>query len=140
MVVPFEGQAEVEGACPVNGDFVELHQVAIEMQHVGLVDVFDAEIVYYEGEGYGFCAVLEEARCKFTLVVIGSFKVSDKLIVGKDAGLGKTVHAASNFNVDVIIVDKGMEMIFLENFWRDILDVDLHVLKTVHWGSEVEIV
>ena len=44
-IVPVEGDAAEKGSRPVNLDFIVLFQGCDEMIDVGLVDIFDAEVV-----------------------------------------------------------------------------------------------
>ena len=61
-VVPVNGESAEEGTSPVDGDGVEFLEGLDEVVGVLLSDLLDAEVVYDEGELYGFGVVLPQRR------------------------------------------------------------------------------
>ena len=53
VVIPFKGDAAVQFAFPFRGDLVEILEGPYEVIGMILSFVFDAKVVYHEGEGYG---------------------------------------------------------------------------------------
>ncbi len=51
----------------------------------------------------------------------------------------KAVHAAANFDVYVVIVDEPMDIVFGHGALGNVANVNSHVFRMVHGGSEVEI-
>ena len=63
----------------------------------------------------------------------------DKSIVGNESGLGETVHAASNFDVDVAIVEQWAQVIVFNDGVGEHPNGDTHILISFHWRAEIEI-
>ena len=63
----------------------------------------------------------------------------DELIVCKPACLWEAVHAASYFNVDMSIVDKGAQIVLVDDDVGNHIDGDTHVLVSFHGRSEIKI-
>ena len=61
-VVPVDGESTEEGTSTLNGDGVEFLEGLDEVVGVLFSDVLDAEVVYDEGEPYGFFVVLPQCR------------------------------------------------------------------------------
>ena len=59
-VVPVDGKSAEEGTSPVDGDGVEFLEGLDEVVGVLLSGLLDAEVVYDEGEEYGFGVVLPQ--------------------------------------------------------------------------------
>ena len=52
-------------------------------------------------------------------------------MVGKDTSLFQATHASKDGNVCIAIVNSWQEIVLLNNFWRCVLEEELHVL----WGG-----
>ena len=61
-VVSVNGESTTEGTSPVDGDGAEFMEGLDEVVGVLFYDVLDAEVVYDEGEKYGFGVVLPQRR------------------------------------------------------------------------------
>ncbi len=62
-----------------------------------------------------------------------------KKFVYKNASLGETVHAHSDFNIyPALVIDKVAEIVFLDNFFGDEIKVKVHILVFLHGHHEVE--
>ena len=89
--------------------------------------VFYTKIIDAKGEGNGARFVLPNARCVAFRSVSKGGKDLDELFAGKNASLGKTVHATSNFTKEVSVTDKCMEGIFVHDFLRQCPNWDSHI-------------
>ena len=84
-VVPGEVDACVEVALPVFGEVVEFFDGVSEVVSVVVANVFDSEVVYYEGEHDGSPPVSPETWCAFALVVALFVKTFGKEFLRQDA-------------------------------------------------------
>jgi len=105
-IVPFECYSTVEFSSPIFSDAVVFADAVAEMISVLLADIFDSKIIDHEGKFNGAPFVTPEPGCVTTLEVSFGFQSFSEELVGEDASLGKAVHATSNFDVDVTIVDQ----------------------------------
>jgi len=67
------------------------------------------------------------------------FKESLQLDIGKFAGLGQSIHALSYFNIDMPLVDQGMEIVVFNDVrWQDgHQDAHVHIVLSQHGGAQV---
>ena len=110
------------------------------MLRVFFSDVFDAKVIDDEAEGDGARCVLEEAWDALGLDVAMSGKVGNKLVVGNAAGLGKAIHAFSDFNVDkALVVGKFEEVVLVNDGLGNDFERDAHVFIAFHIVVEEEV-
>ena len=64
-----------------------------------------------------------------------------KLVVGQDDSLFKPIHSLSNLNVDVAFRVKEVfgNVVFVEEFSREIITMEAHVLVDLHGGVEEKV-
>ncbi len=61
-------------------------------------------------------------------------------MIGKNAGLGKTIHPLPDFYVDPAIrSDNVAKVVMVDDFVRDDVKMEMHVLGVRHGGVEKEI-
>ena len=58
---------------------------------------------------------------------------------GKNAGLGQSIHAFVDADVDVAVVDLVKELVLLYDFFRDQIETDFHIFGFLHGSGEIEI-
>ena len=138
-VVPFEGEAAIEGAGPVGGDGVLCLESVDEMLCVFGADVFDAEVVDDECESDWSSGVAEETRRVFCggVAVLGEMFL--EAVVGENAGLRKAVHAFANLDHYHVVVDEVGKCILLHDVVGNILHGDPHVFVLFHGCAEIEV-
>ncbi len=74
------------------------------------------------------------------LVVPFGGKAFFKYLICKDADMGKTIHPLSNLNVySAIRSDNVTKVVMDDDFVRDDVEMETHVLGVWHGGVEVEI-
>jgi hypothetical protein len=61
-------------------------------------------------------------------------------LIGKDAGLGKTIHLLPDFYVDPAVQsDNVVKVVMVSDFVRDDVKTKMHVLGVQHGGVDIEI-
>ena len=60
-----------------------------------------------------------------------------EVLIGNNSGLWKSIHALSNFNNDVAIVNKRGNIVFFNDGVVYVLDMDAHVLIMVEGCAKV---
>ncbi len=74
------------------------------------------------------------------MVIPLSLETLFEQFVCKNAGLGETVHAHSDFNIyPALVFNKVVEIVFLDSFVRDQIKAKAHILVFLHGHHEVEI-
>jgi hypothetical protein len=73
--------------------------------------------------------VVPKSRHGCSLIVIFSNKVQSKKIVGKDAGLGKTITTLVNFEVKPTIAVLIQEVVFQDEFVWNIGNFDMDIFR-----------
>ena len=106
---------------------------------VGAIGIFDAEIVNDKTEGDVACVVCPKARCVFAGTVSMWREMSDELVVRENAGLGKSIHAAVDFDEDETLMDEIPEVILVDDGLWNGRNCNPHVLFSRHWCAEVEV-
>jgi len=138
-IIPSESDTKIQIAGPISGDLIFGLEGIAKMFGMFATNVFDTKIINDEAKGNRACNMAEQTRGVFCLNVTMLGKVGNKLVVGNSASLGEAIHAAADFNVDVIIVDKGRQVVVIKNGLGDIADVDPHVLIMRHGRVEIKI-
>lgn len=103
------------------------------------VDILNAKVVNNQREGDGTSLVFEETGCVFRLVVARGREMFDEPIVGNFAGLWEAIHAFTNLDVNVAIVDFVREVVLVHDCFGYEVDWDAHVLVLCHGSFEVEV-
>jgi hypothetical protein len=110
-VVQFECHAGIASAVDFLRDFIVLFESLAKMIQVGITNVLDGKVINNEckHEGVPFVAPEPEGGGCFIVVKIG--KAVSEEFVGKDACLGKTVHATAHFKVDPGVAGSLVELV-----------------------------
>ena len=62
-----------------------------------------------------------------------------KQLLCKDSALRKSIHLASDFNVDVsILCDFGGEIVLFQKILREVAESEAHIFVGGHWSIEVD--
>ncbi len=83
--------------------------------------------------------VAPEARSGFSFIIAFSKKARSEEIVCQNAGLGKAIAAAVNFEVDPTFAVSTRKLVLVNEFCWDVCDFDVDILRIGHWGIEVEV-
>ena len=139
-VMPIEGQAAIQCAGPVDCDIIIRLEGVDEMHCIGFGVVLDAKVVNAENESGSFGAVSPKAGSKrhWFIAVRGQF--CDELVESNDAGFLETVHASSDFEIDVAVVG-NLDVVsrVIPDFLWDSRWWDTHILKIFHRCAKVVI-
>jgi hypothetical protein len=110
------------------------------MFHVGHAGCFDAKVINKKAEGDVTSHVMPQPRCVLALIVASDGKAFFDEFICKDAGLGYTVHALSNFNTyPSVDVNNVGEPILVDNFLGKDVQLEAHVFVALNWGIQVEV-
>eukprot|EP00980_Cylindrotheca_fusiformis_P014017 scaffold3668_cov97-Cylindrotheca_fusiformis.AAC.1 len=115
-VVPFEGDATVEGGAPINRDgFVVLAEDVEEVVGIGERGVLDGEIVDNQREDEVFAGVFPKAGCVAALEIAVGFESFFEEHVGELAGLGKAVHSFVDADINEVVGEFGSQVVFFHD-------------------------
>lgn len=101
--------------------------------------VFNAKIIHNEAELQGTPLVAPEARSGSSFVEAFGNKTSTKKVIGQDASLGEAITTLTNFEVDPAIAVPPNEIVFFDEFIRDIGELDANIFGIGHRSIEVEV-
>ncbi len=99
-IVPFDIDTRKHISGHVELDPVEFLENLQEVIEVFDSDVFDTKVIHDEAELDGSPFVAPETRGGFNFIKAFREKAGSEEIVGENAGLGKTIATAANFEVD----------------------------------------
>ncbi len=140
FVVPIKCYPDVSFACPIACKFVVFFECIFEMLCMFFANVFDAEIINNQCELYGSCAVLPKSRYQFALPVSMFVEAFFEEFVGQESCLREAVHAALGSDVDASVFGGFLsELVFSDDFIRDITYLDLGKFGTMKRCHEVEV-
>ena len=137
-ITPVERHAQELGACAIDCCCVEVVQGVDEVVEVGVLRVFDAEIVHYEGELDGVCCVLPEGGGPGDRVVSERGEVVDEAVLCDSSCLFETRNTLPDLHVHVPIFLNRFEIIFTYNLIGDEGDGHTHVFVCCEGGAVVE--
>jgi hypothetical protein len=102
-------------------------------------NVFHTKIIHNEAELQRTPLVAPEARSGSCFIEPLGNKTSPQKIIGKDASLGKTITSLTNFEVYPTIAVPTSEVVFLDEFIRDVGELDAHIFGIWHRSVKVEV-
>ncbi len=138
-VIPFKCHAGKEGAIDFLRDFVVLFESLAKMIQVGIANVLDGKVANNACRHDGVPFVVPEPGGGGCLEVVEFGKVVREEFVGKDACLGKTVHAMAHLKVDPGVAGKLVELVLINEFLGDVRKLDADVLWPVERGVKIEV-
>ena len=121
--MPIKGKATVSGAGPVNGHIVVLFDGCDEMVGVGFTKIFNSEVIQIDRKCCSFCGMGPQTRSLLAGVISSWGKFAEKLFECNDSCFLKPIYTTLDFQVDVSKFIRT-DIIFFEDLWRDIFDVD----------------
>jgi hypothetical protein len=102
-------------------------------------NVLHTKIIHNEAELQRTPLVAPEARGGSCFIEPLGNKTSPQKIIGKDASLGKTITSLTNFEVFPTIAVPTSEVVFLDEFIRDVGELDAHIFGIWHRSVKVEV-
>jgi hypothetical protein len=109
------------------------------MIQVGITNILDGKVVDNECKHDGAPFVVPEPGGGGCLVVVKFGKAVLEKFVGKDACLGKTVHAPAHFKVDPGVAGNLVELVLVNEFLGDVRKLDADILWPVERGVKIEV-
>ncbi len=98
------------------------------------------KIINYEAEDDVTPDVAPWSQGMLAMVIPLCVETLFEQFVCKNAGLGETIHAHSNFNIyPALVIAEVVVIVFLDNFVEDEIKVKAHILVFLHGRHEVEI-
>ena len=137
-MVPYRRETTILGTRPISGDFVLSANRIHEVVGVLFSFVFDAKVVNDKSESCGAPSVHEQTSGVLGLVVSWGRKVLREALFVKNSVLGNSIHALSNFNNDMFIVNKRGKILFFHYGVRDLLERDAHVFIMVKGCAKID--
>ena len=122
VMIPFKGDAAVQFDFLVHGDLVERLEGPNEEIGVFRSFIFEANVVYYEGEGYGAGLVAPQARRMRGWGKAELCMVLLEMQVGDESDLREAVHSILYFDVHVFVVQNRKEIVLLDYLFGDHVD------------------
>ena len=115
VIIPVEGDATKLLSLPVNSHFVVFFQCFLQI--FGVLDslALHSKII---AEHDGAPHVALEARGELTLVVAVLAELLLEELVGQDACFRKSIHADINFEIDILVVENAVQVVFFDNLIR----------------------
>ena len=83
--------------------------------------------------------MLPKDWCGGTLVVTVLGRTFFKESFGKDSRLWEAINATANFEVDPTILHMVVKVIFIDEFLRNVAEIDADISEAVQWSLEVEV-
>jgi hypothetical protein len=100
---------------------------------------FNTKVIHNETELKWTPFVAPETRRGSSFVEAFGNKAGSKEIISKDTSLGTTVAALANFKVDPAIAVPTNEVVFLDEFFWDVRELDVNVFWFWHRGVQIEV-
>ena len=108
------------------------------MMGVSLVNIFNSKVVHNESEIDGSPIVAPEVRGGECMIVSCSVEVFGEDIVGNISILGKAIDTFPNFEIDPTVLCKITEVIFVDEFFRDVGEEETYIFTTIERISQVK--
>jgi hypothetical protein len=80
-----------------------------------------------------------ETRYGSSFIKALSNKAGSKKVIGKDAGLGKSVTALANFKIDSAVLVATNKVVFIDEFFRDVGELDVYIFRIGHGRVQIEV-
>ena len=139
-VIPVEVDAAEGVGVPVGFDVVVLLQDGEEITSVLVVGILDSKVIDDEDEGDGLCRVLPIARGVRARQVTMGGKAGAQEFICEFTGLGQSVHAFFDSDVDPPMgVDEVEQVILVNDFLWNESNGYAHEFRAVEWGIEVKV-
>ena len=110
-----------------------------QVQDIILVDVTDAKVINNESEHNVACGMPPQAMSEGAWGIAMWCKELDKLVVRNFAGLGQSIHAPLNADVDIIVNGNVKQVVEVNDGLGEVSEMAPHVLKVLEWCTKVEV-
>ena len=87
-------------------------------------NIFDTKVIHNEAEWKRPPFVEPETRRGSSFIEALSNEAGSKKVIGKDAGLGKSITALANFKIDPAVSVATNKVVFIDEFFRDVGKLD----------------
>jgi hypothetical protein len=105
-VIPGNGEATVASAFPILTDRIQFAKGGHEVLGVGFVSVFDTKVINNESKNDVTCVVFPQAGGDGCRGIAIGCKEGSEAVISNLTSLRKAVHAAANFNINVVVMDE----------------------------------
>ena len=136
LVIPFEVDASEFVAILIFSDGVMLLENVVEVKGVAFTNIFDAKVINDEEKHDGTPLVAPEARSSKILVLTVLVEALGEEVVGKLARLREAINAFSDFEVNPTFMHKLGEIVFANEFFRDIGKTEARIFETIKRGAQ----
>ncbi len=68
-----------------------------------------------------------------------SNEAGSKKVIGKDAGLGKSITALANFKIDPAVSVATNKVVFIDEFFRDVGELDAYIFGIRHGRVQIDV-
>jgi hypothetical protein len=137
-VVPLDVNTRKFVASHVILDPMEYLENIAEMVEVFYPNILHPKVINYEAELDGLPFVVPEVWGGFGLVISFSKKVGSEEIIGKNAGLGQAITALANLKVDSPIKIATLKVVLLNEFRRNVSNINVNIFRVRHQSIKVE--
>jgi hypothetical protein len=117
-------------------EFFEKVKKKVEMFNT---HVFNIKVIHNETELKWMPSVAPDTRRGSSFVEAFGDKAGSKEIISEDTSLGKPVAALANFKVDPAIAVPTNEVVFLDEFFWDVRELDANLFWFWHRGVQIEV-
>jgi hypothetical protein len=138
-IIPFDIHAHQFIPCHVDLYTLVLLEKIEEVVEVFNSKVFNAKVVSNQAKLDGTPFVAPKSWHGGSFIVAFRNKVQLKKIVGKDAGLEKTVTALANFEVNLTSTVLTQDVVFQVKFVWDTGNIDMDIFRIGHGCVQVEV-
>ena len=97
-----------------------------------LANIFNAEVINDKDELNGTPFMAPETRGGGSLIIAGFVQAFAEQVVGKLAGLWQTISAADNFIIHPTIMNTGQNIVFINDFLRNVRQFDANIFRSGH--------
>ncbi len=102
-------------------------------------NIFDTKVIYNEAELEGTPFVVPETQRGSSFIEALSNEAGLKKVIGKDAGLGKSITALANFKIDPVVLVATHKVVFIDEFFRDVGELDAYIFGIGHGHVQIEV-
>ena len=135
IVMPCDIDTGEAFAGPILCDGVIFFEGFFEVERVAFANVFYTKIIHYQREHDGSPLVAPQSRCGSGFVVTVLLKTCFEEVVGKLAGLWQSINSTKDGKVNLSVAGEVVEVIFLDEFLRDVSELDPDIFGAVEGGT-----
>jgi hypothetical protein len=102
-------------------------------------NIFDTKVIYDEAELEGMPFVAPETQHRSRFIEALSNEAGLKKVIGKDAGLGKSITALANFKIDPAVLVATNMVVFIDEFFSNVGELDAYIFGIGHGRVQIEV-